>query len=57
MTIQNGNKGYDIQFVPLFGFSVGYLYYHPSQEDVEDDWHRHQILLGIFAILITTWTD
>lgn len=57
MTIQNGNKGYDIQLVPLYGFAIGYIYYHPSQEEEEDEWHRHQILLGIFAILITTWTD
>ena len=58
MIITNGNKNYDIQLVPLHGFAVGYLYYHPAQEgDDEEEWSRHQLLFGLFGLLITVWKN
>jgi len=62
MNINFDNGGYHFQLVPLYGFAIGYLYYHPSHEDidiVDDDteWSKHQVCLGIFAIIVTTWRD
>ena len=57
MNIQIGDKSYHFRIAPLFGLAIGYIYYEPEQEDIDEEWDRHQILLGIFAIIITTWTD
>tara|TARA_E500000318_G_C3392324_1_gene146456 strand:- start:70 stop:243 length:174 start_codon:yes stop_codon:yes gene_type:complete len=57
MNIQIGNKSYHFQIAPLFGLAIGYIYYEPEQEGLDEEWDRHQILLGIFALIITTWKN
>lgn len=53
--------GFDVQFIPLYGCSIGVLYYNPSLEpDVEyvsDDDMYHQItfMFLLFGIHITLW--
>ena len=51
----------NIQFIPIYGFRLGALYYNPNlqpdEEDVDEDEFYHQITLMFlfFGIHITTW--
>ena len=54
--------GFDIQFIPIYGISLGVLYYNPRidpgvEEEVSDNDMYHQITLCflICGIHITWW--
>jgi len=50
-----------IQFIPIYGLSLGVLYYNPNlqpdEEDVdeEDFYHQLTIMFLAFGIHITAW--
>lgn len=53
--------GFDVQIIPLYGASIGFLYYNPTLEpDVEfvseeDMYHQVTIMFLLFGIHITWW--
>lgn len=61
MIIQIGNYNLHFQLAPLFGVSLGYLFYSPYQEpdveelDEDEEYQRHQLMLLIFALIVTVW--
>tara|TARA_B110000858_G_C17632738_1_gene394276 strand:+ start:51 stop:218 length:168 start_codon:yes stop_codon:yes gene_type:complete len=50
--------GFDLQFIPIYGCSLGVLYYSPdidpSNED-DDMYHQLTFMFLIFGIHITWW--
>jgi len=61
MIIQFGSYNLHFQLAPLYGVSVGYLFYTPHHEpdynidEEEEDYQRHQLMLFIFALIVTVW--
>jgi hypothetical protein len=61
MIINFGNTQIHFQFVPTYGFALGYLFYNPLQEpdtdeiDEDDYYERHTLLLTLFALIVTVW--
>lgn len=61
MIIQIGGYNLHFQISPLFGISLGYIFYSPHHEpdleeiDEEDDYSRHQLMLLFFALIVTVW--
>lgn len=60
INFQFNNYGINIQFIPIYGLSIGVLYYDPNLEPdtkVEDDEMYHQITLMflVAGIHITYW--
>jgi hypothetical protein len=60
MTIQIGDYNLHFQLAPLHGISVGYIYYAPDleedfDEETEDYYSRHQVLLLLFALIVNVW--
>lgn len=61
MIIQLGKYNLHFQFAPIFGISLGYIFYTPLHEpdideiDEEDDYSRHQLMFLIFALIVTVW--
>ena len=53
--------GVDVQFIPIYGFAAGVLYYNPNlepdQPDVNPDdfYHQLTIMFLIVGIHITWW--
>lgn len=53
--------GFDFQFIPLYGISLGALYYNPNLEpdepnvSEEDMYHQLTIMFVLFGIHITWW--
>ena len=60
MTIQIGNYNFYIQLAFLHGVAAGYIYYAPDleedfDEETEDNYGRHQLLLLLFALIVDVW--
>lgn len=61
MTIQIGSYLLHFQLAPLYGLAAGYVFYTPTHEpdveevDEDEDYHRHQLMLFIFALIVTVW--
>jgi hypothetical protein len=61
MIIQFGNTQVHFQFVPSYGFGLGYLFYSPLLEPDTDTVHeddyfeRHTVLLTFFALIVSVW--
>ena len=61
--IDTPNGGTNIQLIPVYGLSVGVLYYDPtlepdSDEVAEEDFFRQiTIMIFLFAIHITLWRN
>ena len=53
--------GIDVQFIPLYGISIGFLYFNhnlpPDDPPVshEDMYHQLTIMFLVFGIHITWW--
>jgi hypothetical protein len=55
-----GNTGFNIQFIPIYGLSIGVLYYNPNLEPEEKDYKEEfyeqlTLMFLFFGIHITWW--
>ena len=50
---------YEISFVWLQGFALGYLYYNPLQEfeTIEEYYEKHQLMFLFFGVIIVVWKE
>ena len=61
MNIDFGNIGVNIQAIPIYGLSLGFLYYNPNLEpdsdnvDDEDFYHQVTIMCLLVGLHITVW--
>lgn len=61
MNIDFGNIGVNIQAIPIYGLSLGFLYYNPNLEpdsdnvDQDDFYQQVTIMCLIVGLHITVW--
>lgn len=61
MNIDFGNIGVNIQAIPIYGLSIGFLYYNPNLEpdsdnvDDEDFYQQVTIMCLLVGLHITVW--
>jgi hypothetical protein len=61
MNLSFSNLNFNFQIIPLYGLSIGLLYYDPNLEpdmdkvDPEDFYSQITIMALIFGIHITVW--
>jgi len=61
MNIDFGNIGVNIQAIPIYGLSLGFLYYNPNLEpdsdnvDDEDFYQQVTIMCLLVGLHITVW--
>lgn len=61
MNIDFGNIGINIQAIPIYGLSLGFLYYNPNLEpdsdnvDDEDFYQQVTIMCLLVGLHITVW--
>ena len=61
MNIDFGNIGVNIQAIPIYGLSIGFLYYNPNLEpdsdnvDDEDFYQQGTIMCLLVGLHITVW--
>ena len=61
MNIDFGNIGVNIQAIPIYGLSIGFLYYNPNLEpdsdnvDEEDFYQQVTIMCLLVGLHITVW--
>jgi hypothetical protein len=61
MNIDLGNIGVNIQAIPIYGLSLGFLYYNPNLEpdsdnvDDEDFYQQVTIMCLLVGLHITVW--
>jgi hypothetical protein len=63
ITFETPKGGANLQFIPVYGLSVGILYYDPTLEPsvdevAEEDFYRQiTIMFLVFAIHLTLWKN
>ena len=61
MNIDFGSTGVNIQAIPIYGLSIGFLYYNPNLEpdsdnvDDEDFYQQVTIMCLLVGLHITVW--
>lgn len=61
MNIDFGSIGVNIQVIPIYGLSIGFLYYNPNLEpdsdnvDPDDYYDQVTIMCLILGLHITVW--
>ena len=61
MNIDFGSIGVNIQAIPIYGLSVGVLYYNPNLEpdvdevDTEDFYQQFTLMFLLVGLHITIW--
>jgi hypothetical protein len=61
MNIDFGSIGVNIQAIPIYGLSIGFLYYNPNLEpdsdnvDDEDFYQQVTIMCLLVGLHITVW--